>query len=108
MKRALPAEAAACALAAALIAAASLPGNRFGLAASLVTVGVIVTALFVRGKAPSRPGTGLGLAIARGIAQAHGGTVTVTGREGGGAAFRLTLPIEGTPPSVEREEELTA
>jgi two-component system sensor histidine kinase KdpD len=65
---------------------------------------------FVRGKTPGRPGTGLGLAIARGIARAHGGTVTVSSREGGGAAFRLTLPIEGTPPSVEREreEELSA
>ena len=43
-------------------------------------------------------GAGLGLAIARGIAIAHGGTLTAKNREGGGAVFTLTLPIEGEPP----------
>jgi two-component system sensor histidine kinase KdpD len=64
---------------------------------------------FVRGRVPGQPGgTGLGLAIARGIALAHGGGISVTTRDGGGAAFRLTLPGGGTPPSVEREEEVPA
>jgi two-component system sensor histidine kinase KdpD len=64
---------------------------------------------FVRGRTPGQPGgTGLGLAIARGIALAHGGAISVSSREGGGAAFRLTVPIEGTPPAIEREEEVTA
>jgi signal transduction histidine kinase len=43
-----------------------------------------------RGRAAG--GAGLGLAIARGIAEAHGGTVTVDTGDLGGAAFRLALP----------------
>jgi len=37
-------------------------------------------------------GTGLGLAIARGIAQAHGGRLTLENRAAGGLEARLTLP----------------
>lgn len=37
-------------------------------------------------------GTGLGLAIARGVAEAHGGTVALTNRPGGGLEATLTLP----------------
>ncbi len=37
-------------------------------------------------------GAGLGLAIARGIAEAHGGTITVDTGDLGGAAFRIALP----------------
>ncbi|MEO0556904.1 MAG: HAMP domain-containing sensor histidine kinase [Bacteroidota bacterium] len=37
-------------------------------------------------------GTGLGLALVRRIAQAHGGTASVSPREGGGSVFRITLP----------------
>ena len=48
-------------------------------------------------------GVGLGLAICRGIIKAHGGRLWVDSREGGGAAFRFTLPIIGTPPTFERE-----
>ena len=48
-------------------------------------------------------GVGLGLAICRGIVKAHGGRLWVDPREGGGAAFRFTLPIVGTPPVFERE-----
>lgn len=39
-----------------------------------------------------RGGAGLGLAIVRGIAQSHGGQVTVSTTEGGGATFTLTVP----------------
>jgi signal transduction histidine kinase len=42
-----------------------------------------------RGRAAG--GAGLGLAIARGIAEAHGGTIGVGSGELGGAAFRLTI-----------------
>jgi two-component system sensor histidine kinase KdpD len=48
---------------------------------------------FVRGSKVSAPGSGLGLAVARGIAEAHGGALTVTQRPGGGALFRLCLPL---------------
>lgn len=39
-------------------------------------------------------GTGLGLAVVHGIVQEHGGNVTVGEGRLGGAAFRLTLPVE--------------
>jgi two-component system sensor histidine kinase/response regulator len=38
-------------------------------------------------------GAGLGLAIARGIAEAHHGTISVATGDLGGAAFRIVLPI---------------
>ena len=39
------------------------------------------------------PGSsGVGLAICRGIVQAHGGTIRVTGRDGPGAEFVVDLP----------------
>ena len=41
-------------------------------------------------------GTGLGLGITRQIIEAHGGSIAVEPREGGGTSFRLLLPI--APP----------
>lgn len=38
-------------------------------------------------------GTGLGLVIAKGIAEAHGGTVGVVSREGMGSSFFFTIPL---------------
>jgi two-component system sensor histidine kinase KdpD len=49
-------------------------------------------------------GAGLGLAICRGIVQAHGGRIWAENRAVGGAAFRFSLPLEGTPPVVAVEE----
>jgi signal transduction histidine kinase len=40
-----------------------------------------------------RAGSGLGLPIAREIAEAHGGTLTVTSRRSRGATFTLALPF---------------
>jgi signal transduction histidine kinase len=41
-------------------------------------------------------GLGLGLYLARGIAEAHGGMLTVDSTPGNGASFRLALPLPGT------------
>jgi two-component system sensor histidine kinase HupT/HoxJ len=38
-------------------------------------------------------GTGLGLSVSLGIAEGHGGRLTVTSEPGFGAAFTLCLPI---------------
>jgi signal transduction histidine kinase len=47
-------------------------------------------------------GTGLGLSIVAAIAAAHGGRVSVTGRAGGGAVFRLSIPcVRGTGRAAE-------
>jgi two-component system sensor histidine kinase KdpD len=47
--------------------------------------------------AGTRDGVGLGLTICRAIATAHGGKVSASNREGGGASFRFTLPLVGAP-----------
>ncbi|HEY5146695.1 MAG TPA: sensor histidine kinase KdpD [Polyangiaceae bacterium] len=49
-------------------------------------------------------GAGLGLAICRGIVEAHGGRIWAENREGGGAVFRFTLPIDGAPPEPAPED----
>ena len=51
-----------------------------------------------------REGVGLGLTICRGIVSAHGGKLWAEPRDGGGAAFRFTIPIIGKPPAVNVEE----
>ena len=52
----------------------------------------------------ARAGIGLGLTICRGIVTAHGGRIWAENRPGGGAVFRLSLPIGGTPPRLVAEE----
>ncbi len=56
---------------------------------------------FYRAQKPETHGDGLGLTICRGIVEAHGGRIWAENRSDGGAAFRFTLPLEGTPPKVE-------
>ncbi len=54
-------------------------------------------------KARSRDsgGTGLGLAIVKHVAQAHGGSVEVESKSGGGSRFRLRLPLHQNPLSLQ-------
>lgn len=51
-------------------------------------------------------GVGLGLAICDAIARAHGGRIWARARrEGKGTTFRLSLPLEGVPPTLPSDEE---
>jgi signal transduction histidine kinase len=52
---------------------------------------------FVKGK--HSPGNGLGLAFVDAVAQAHGGTVMISGRPGGGATVTLSLPVSEMAPA---------
>ncbi|MDB4995861.1 MAG: kdpD, partial [Myxococcaceae bacterium] len=50
-------------------------------------------------------GSGLGLTISRGIVKAHGGRIWAENRPGGGAVFRFTIPLVGTPPELPADDE---
>lgn len=55
----------------------------------------------------SRRGVGLGLAICKGLIELHGGTITASNRpasQGGGAVFRIELPVGGIAPAPPDEE----
>lgn len=53
---------------------------------------------FIRLPEAREGGVGLGLAICRAILTAHGGSIHVEDRPGGGSSFRLALPLDGVPP----------
>jgi signal transduction histidine kinase len=53
-------------------------------------------------------GTGLGLAIVKAIAEAHGGSVTVTSEAGAGTAFVLSLPRVDASPAPADDRVVTA
>lgn len=60
---------------------------------------------------PKGQGTGLGLPSVYGAAKAHGGSVTVTSRQGEGSCFRLYLParagsVSASPVTVEEAPRL--
>ncbi len=56
---------------------------------------------FYRGSGARTGGTGLGLAIARGLVEAHGGTLTASNAPEGGAIFTIRLPVGQAPPPVQ-------
>jgi two-component system sensor histidine kinase KdpD len=45
-------------------------------------------------KETATPGVGIGLAICKALVEAHGGSLTMTQRVGGGSVFEVKLPIE--------------
>jgi two-component system sensor histidine kinase KdpD len=53
--------------------------------------------------ARSRSGVGLGLTICRGIVELHGGKIWARNRDGGGAVFGFSLPLEKQPSEVPPE-----
>ena len=46
-------------------------------------------------------GTGLGLAIVKKVIDDHGGTITVTSKQGGGTTFAIALPVDGRKDELE-------
>lgn len=57
---------------------------------------------YSRGDQSGQRGAGLGLALCRAIATAHGGTLTLQRRTGGGNRFTLSLPVDTQPLESER------
>ncbi|MET0592126.1 MAG: sensor histidine kinase KdpD [Polyangiaceae bacterium] len=55
----------------------------------------------------TKGGVGLGLTICRAVVVAHGGRIWVEDRDGGGATFRFSLPLEGNPPLLAKLPEVS-
>ena len=59
---------------------------------------------FYRAKPAREGGVGLGLTICRGIIEAHGGRIWAENRTGGGAVFRLAIPLSDEQPPIATEQ----
>jgi signal transduction histidine kinase len=59
----------------------------------------LVTQRFWRASTSDLGGTGLGLSIVQRIAQAHGTTLTLADRDGGGTTFTIALKRAPSPPA---------
>ena len=57
---------------------------------------------YARNDQSGQRGSGLGLALCRAIASAHGGSLTLRRRAGGGNSFTLSLPMEPQQPESEQ------
>ena len=62
----------------------------------------IQKSLFAPFRSTKSGGWGIGLYQAKGIVDAHGGTIEVTSREGAGSTFRLRLPLAQARPGDRR------
>ena len=58
---------------------------------------------YQRGDRSGQRGAGLGLALCRAIAVAHGGSLTVRNRQGGGSCFFATLPMAEAQPQQDTQ-----
>jgi PAS domain S-box-containing protein len=60
---------------------------------------------FYRGRnADGMPGSGLGLYMARSIIEVHGGVLSLVTPNGGGAEFRIWLPVAGATKQLARQD----
>jgi len=68
--------------------------------------GRIFEAYVQAGEQSRAGGLGLGLAVCKRLVEAHGGSIAVTDRPGGGSRFAFTLPAANAPARVEGAAEV--